>query len=74
MPAKVETYLQVLPEEFLRRNPYQKWRCDIFSGDGSDHHGVGDTEAKALLNASLAYMRWVEPTKYPPHSAEQYNG
>lgn len=40
---------------------WAKRRCDISSGDGSNHHGVGDTEAKAIFNASLAYMRWAHP-------------
>jgi hypothetical protein len=58
-PAKILTYRQERPADFIREYPHEKWRCDIFPADGSDHHGVGPTEAEALFNATLAYLRWI---------------
>ena len=52
-PATVRTYQQAGLREYQER-----WRCDIFPDDGSDHHGVGSTEAEAIWNAACAYMRW----------------
>lgn len=49
----IRTYPQEMPADWLKENPTEKWRCDIFPGDGSDHHGIGATEAEALLNAAL---------------------
>ena len=59
-PSKIKTYLQ--PDrspEWLKDNPHERWRCDIFPVDGSDHHGIGATEAEAIMNASMAYLRWI---------------
>lgn len=56
--AKVKTYPQDRPEDWLQSNPGERWRCDIYPDDGSDHHGVGATEAEAILNASQAYVLW----------------
>ncbi len=53
-----KTYPQDRPKDFLKENPSEKWRCDIWVGDGSDHHGVGATEAEAQYNAKLAYMKY----------------
>lgn len=58
-PAKILTYRQNRPADWHRENPDQRWRCDIFPADGSDHHGLGPTEAEALFNATLAYLRWL---------------
>jgi hypothetical protein len=58
-PAKILTYRQERPADFIREYPHEKWRCDIFPADGSDHHGVGSTEAEAIFNATLAYLRWI---------------
>lgn len=46
--------------QFRTDHPQERWRCDIFPQDGSDHHGVGLTEAEALLNASMAYHRYLQ--------------
>ena len=56
--TKISTYAQNRPPEWLDRNPNLRWRCDIFPDDGSDHHGLGKTEAEAIFNASLAYKKW----------------
>ena len=59
-PSKIKTYLQ--PDrspEWLKDNPHERWRCDIFPVDGRDHRGIGATEAEALMNASMAYLRWI---------------
>ena len=56
--AKIRTYMQDRTEEWLKKYPDEKWQCDIFPHDGSDHHGIGATEAEAIHNASLAYLRW----------------
>lgn len=58
MSAKIRTYLQDRTPDFLRENPGQRWRCDIFPADGSDHHGVGATEGAAILNAAAHYAVW----------------
>ena len=58
-PATVRTYLQDRPKDYIRENPQERWRCDIYPDDGSDHHGVGSTEAEAIWNAACAYMRWI---------------
>ncbi len=58
-PSKIKTYLQDRPADWLKDNPHERWRCDIFPVDGSSHHGIGATEAEALMNASMAYLRWI---------------
>ena len=58
-PARIKTYVQDRPVDWLREDPRERWRCDIYPADGSDHHGVGPTEAEAILNATLAYLRWI---------------
>lgn len=60
MNARITTYHQDRPTQFLKENPQERWRCDIFPQDGSDHHGVGSTEPEAILNAATAYLRWVK--------------
>lgn len=56
MAAKIRIYQQDRPKDWLRDNPHETWRCDIYPNDGSDHHGIGRTEAEALMNASSAYF------------------
>lgn len=71
-PSKIKTYLQ--PDrspEWLKDNPHERWRCDIFPVDGSDHHGIGATEAEALMNATMAYLRWTGKHTPPPSSEVQ---
>lgn len=58
-PSKIKTYLQNRPADWLKDNPHERWRCDIFPIDGSDHHGTGATEAEAIMNASRAYLQWI---------------
>lgn len=58
MPEKVKTYRQNRPEEWLEKHPQERWRCDIFAEDGSDHHGVGATPEQATANARRASRRW----------------
>lgn len=58
-PSRIKTYLQDRPADWLKDNPHERWRCDIFPVDGSDHHGIGATEAEAIMNASMAYLRWI---------------
>jgi hypothetical protein len=58
MPAEIKTYIQDRPKAWLQKNPREKWRCDIYPSGGSDHHGVSNTEAGAIHEASLAYLRW----------------
>jgi len=54
MKVEVRTYKQKLPSDWLKHHPTEKWRCDMYSDDGSDHHGVGETEGEAFINAALA--------------------
>ena len=71
-PSKIKTYLQ--PDrspEWLKDNPHEWWRCDIFPADGSDHRGIGATEAEALMNATMAYLRWTGKHTPPPSSEVQ---
>jgi len=56
-PSRIETYRQNRTAEYLEKYPGETWRADIFASDGSDHHGVGSTEATALLGAATAYAR-----------------
>lgn len=63
MLTRIETYPQERPKEWLDKNPSERWRCDIFPQDGSDHHGVSETEAGAIHQASLAYLRWSDRLK-----------
>lgn len=58
-PSKIKTYLQDRSADWLKDHPRERWRCDIFPADGSDHHGIGATEAEALMNASMAYLKWI---------------
>ena len=58
-PAKIRTYRQERPADYIRENPQECWRCDIYPDDGSDHHGVGSTEAEVIWNAACAYMRHI---------------
>ena len=58
-PSKIKTYLQDRPPDWLKDNPHERWRCDIFPVDGSSHHGIGATEAEAIMNASRAYLKWI---------------
>lgn len=59
--TKIYTYRQDLPAEFLRDHPKERWRCDISPGKAFDHHGVGETEAEALLNAALQWRKHESP-------------
>lgn len=59
-PSKIKTYLQDRTADWLKDNPHARWRCDIFPVDGSDHHGIGATEAEAIMNASMVYLRWIK--------------
>jgi hypothetical protein len=54
----IRTYRQERDEEFLKERPAERWRCDIFPGDGTDHHGVGSTESMALVSAALHWHRY----------------
>ena len=56
--TRIVTYRQDRPKDFLRENPQETWRCDIYAADGSTHHGVGAIEAKAVLNAATAFIKW----------------
>lgn len=59
-PSKIKTYIQDRPADWLKDHPQERWRCDIFPADGSDHHGVGATEAEAVMNAVVAYLKWIQ--------------
>ena len=56
MPTEIRTFKQDRPADYLRENPDETWRCDIFADDGSDHHGIGHIEGEAIMNAACAYM------------------
>lgn len=55
MRTQVKTYQQKLDEERLKQYPKERWRCDIIL-ERSSHHGVGETEAEAILNAAMRYF------------------
>lgn len=61
--TKINTYERGRPERWLKDNPQDRWQCDIFPDDGSDHHGIGATEAEAISNAALAYRRYADGVK-----------
>lgn len=50
MATDIRIYRQERDEE--------RWRCDIFPGGGTDHHGVGSTESMALVSAALHWHRY----------------
>lgn len=58
MRRPIQIYRQERDAQYLKENPQETWRCDIFPDDGSDHHGVGATDSEALLNAAMAYRIW----------------
>lgn len=64
MATEIKTYPQDRPKKWLMENPHEKWRCDIYPADGSDHHGVGGSEAEAIHNASLAYLLYAGRPAY----------
>lgn len=55
---RVKVYEQDRPDHWLRENPHEAWRADIYCSDHSHHHGVGHTDAEALFNACLAFIKW----------------
>ena len=59
MATRIKTYKQDRPKEWLKDHPHERWRCDIFPDDGSEHHGIGETEADAIWQAGFAYMNWL---------------
>jgi len=61
-PSKIRTHLQERSPEMLRLAPQERWRCDIFLTNNSDHHGIGKTEAEAIMNAALSYLEWTDKT------------
>jgi hypothetical protein len=58
MSSKIRTFRQDRPKDWLQEHPEETWRCDIFPPDGSDHHGIGPTEAQAIMSAAFAYLGW----------------
>lgn len=56
MSARIVTYRQDRPADWLRDNPQEAWRCDIYTAGGTSHHGIGATEAEALIEAAMHYM------------------
>lgn len=58
--SRITSYRQDRPKEWLKDHPEEAWRCDIYPDDGSDHHGIGRTEAEAIHNANLSYLRWTK--------------
>ncbi len=58
MTIRILTYKQERPSDWLRDHPEETWRCDLYPEGGADHHGVGVTEAEAILNAAAHYDLW----------------
>ena len=58
--TKIRTYEQTRPKDWLKDHPDERWRCDIYPDNGGSFHGVGQTEAKALMRAAAAYMDWTQ--------------
>lgn len=54
----MKTYRPDHPDDYLKARPRERWRCDIVSGDGMDHHGVGATPDEAEANARNALEVW----------------
>lgn len=57
-PTQIRVYRNTYNEEWLAAHPDQRWQCDIYPSDGSDHHGLGATEAEAVLNAAMHYRKY----------------
>ena len=53
---KIYVTRQVRTPNWLKTHPREKYRCDIFPGDGTDFHGLGETKAAAITNAGMAYL------------------
>ncbi len=69
MRTIIKTYRQDRPADWLRENPNETWRCDIYAEGGSEHHGIGSIEADALLSAATNYAAYFRrPT--PPAPAD----
>lgn len=66
MTTKITVYRRNTPADLLRDHPEERWRCDIYPTGGSDHHGVGATEAEAVLNAT---MHWANYGRSLAHKA-----
>lgn len=54
----IKTYRQERDAQFLKDHPNETWRCDILPVDGSDHHGVGATEAWAVFHPVQSWLAW----------------
>lgn len=50
-----------LPSITIEQDKHDGWHCTIHDGPG--YHGVGDTKAKALVRASMAWYTWEAQTK-----------
>lgn len=58
------TYRQDRPDDWLRENAEQAWRCDVIIKRDemcvADHHAVAGTPAEAFLAAVLRYFCMLE--------------
>ncbi len=57
IPSDVTTYIQNRQEGSSEDRPEERWRCSISTSEGIEYNGVGETEAEAIHNASIAYFR-----------------
>ena len=56
--TRMSTFLQARTPDYLKKNPQETWRCMILARGGSEHNGIGETEAEAIHNASLHYLHY----------------
>lgn len=56
--ARIETFIRRTTED----DP-NKWQCDILAATGSDHHGIGKTEAEATHNATMHWIAYEDRQK-----------
>ena len=57
--TRIVTYLQNRPAEYLKEHPERKWICKIYPAQGGCLHGYGETEARAVAAATIAYESWI---------------
>jgi hypothetical protein len=56
MKTHTQTWQQTRPPEWLKENPGHTWRCEIYTYEGQQYHGLGETEAEAMQKACALYL------------------
>ncbi len=65
--TQVQVYRQNRDEKYLDEHPEERWRCDLLTSRGTDHHGVGATESEAILHAAQHFFIYEQMRVMPKH-------